>query len=151
MFSKRENQIKEDIEKKKISPLKVKDFENDTQTKSKKNGIIYISYKLDKHFLKDDKYIILFREEFAEKHKNKCKIIINGKEYNIVTEIDIEKLEKYNINGKIETLEVILKLEEIDDMSHMFANCRSLIKVDFSLFNTEKKRIFHICSLVVKI
>ena len=76
MSSKTDKQTKKYIEKKNIDPLKVKVFENNDQLKSKKNGLIYISYRLDKHLLKDNKYIVLFRDDFIEKNKNKFNIII---------------------------------------------------------------------------
>ena len=115
-----------------------KDTKSETKEKTKENGIIQITYKLDdRRLFKDNKYIKLFGEIFVKTNKNKANIIISEKEYEIISMIDIEEFDKYGINKENETLTVILKGEKITDMGFIFWYCISLINVDFSLFNTK--------------
>ena len=64
----------------------------------------------------------LFGEIFVRNNKNNCKIIINGKENELVSFYDIERLEENEI------LEIKLKgIKNVKDMSYMFCGCLSLI------------------------
>ena len=102
--------------------------------KYKKNKIKYLideeNEEIREYFgeiISDDK---LFGEKFVEMNKGICHIIINGKE----TEL-ISHYEGFNIN---EILEIKLKgIKNVDDFSHMFFGCSSLISLpDISKLNT---------------
>ena len=129
--------------KRKDSPIKNKIV--------KENGIAYMKYKL----FKRNKYIILFGKNFVENNKKKCKIIISGKEYEMVEEINVKEFEKYDIKEKDRTLEIILKGEKITDMSYMFDGCVNLIKLDLSSFNTQNVKdissMFFRCEKLIKL
>jgi len=73
----------------------------------------------------------LFGEIFVRNNKNNCKIVINGKEKELVSFYDIEKLEE---NGM---LEIKLKgINNIKNMSFMFCGCLSLLSLpDISKWN----------------
>ena len=76
---------------------------------------IIIRYKINKN----EKEIKIFDNNFINNNKNKCKIIYEGKEYEIK--------EKFNIDDKIknEILEIKLKgINNITDMSYMFCGCQ---------------------------
>ena len=93
----------------------------------------------------------LFGERFIKNNKNNCKIIINGKEKELVSFYDIERLEENGI------LEIKLKgINNIKDMSFMFCGCLSLISLpDISKWNTNNiinmNGIFSGCSLLTKL
>ena len=156
MSQKENKQLKKYMERKEEnSPIKTNNFKNKKQIKNKENGTAYMTYKLDKNLFKDDKYIELFGENFVKENKNKCKIIINGKEYDIISMINFEEFEKYEINKEDETLKILLKNEKIEDMSSMFENCKSLIKVDLSSFNSQNiidmSDMFGGCKSLIKV
>ena len=75
----------------------------------------------------------LFGEKFVRNNKNNCKIIINGKEKELVSFYDIEKLEENEI------LEIKLNgIKNIKNISSMFCGCLSLIKLpDISKLKTD--------------
>ena len=123
--------------KRKDGPFKNENFETEKQNEIEENGIVRITYKIEKNLFKSNKYITLFGKDFVINNKNKCKIIIAGKEYEIKNEVKAEEFENYDINKNNGILEVILKGKTIDDMSCMFLGCESLIKIDLSLFNTQ--------------
>ena len=72
----------------------------------------------------------LFGEKFVEMNKDICHIIINGEESELISHYEGFK------NNEI--LEIKLKgIKNIDDMSHMFFGCSSLISLpDISKINT---------------
>ena len=74
----------------------------------------------------------LFGEIFVRNNKENCKIVINGKEKELVSFYDIEKLEENRI------LEIKLKgINIIKNMSFMFCGCLSLLSLpDISKWNT---------------
>ena len=119
------------------NPLRIKNLENKKRYKIEENGISIMIYKLDKKLYEHNKYLRLFGENFTKKNKSKCRIIIAEKEYDIISIIDEDEFTKYGINKEDETLTVIFKGKSIEDMSYMFAGCETLIKVDFSSFNTQ--------------
>ena len=93
--------------------------------------IIYEINNKDKEEEEEEQNINIFGAEFVKNNKNKCKMIIDNKEYEIS--------EKYNIkyyNDNI--LEIKLKLiENVTDMSCMFNGCSSLSSLpDISKWNT---------------
>ena len=71
----------------------------------------------------DSSDIKLFGENFVEKNKDKCKIIINDSETELCT--------NYSLKGSEKTLKVKLKLNAIiSDMSLMFQECSSLSSLE---------------------
>ena len=75
--------------------------------------------------------IKIFGKEFVKNNKNKCKIIINNKE--------TELIEKYNIkdNNKNKLEIKLIGIDNITDMSYMFCECSSLLILpDISKWNT---------------
>ena len=135
--------------------LMIENPEEKKLIKNKENGIVCIVYRLDKNLFEENTKIRLFGNKFFEKNKDKCKIIISEKEYEIVDVIELEKFEKYGINEKDEILEVVLKGESIDDISHMFNGCKNLIKVDFSEFKSQNvinmASMFEECTNLIKV
>ena len=117
--------------------LATKNFGKKKQFKFEECGMVDMTYKLDKNLFKYGKYIKLFGENFVESNKDKCKIIIAGQDYEMKCKINFEKFNIYDINEEDKILQVILKLGKIEDMSCMFYECKNLIKVDLSLFNTK--------------
>ena len=75
----------------------------------------------------------LFGERFVRNNKNNCKIVINGKEKELVSFYDIERLEENVI------LEIKLKgINKIKNMSYMFCGCLSLLSLqDISKLKTD--------------
>ena len=142
MTSEENKKISEFIGKKrKASQLTKKNFEDKVQLKGKKNGIIRITYTLEENSHEETNYIRLFGEKFTKKNKNNCKMIIAQKEYKIISVIDIEESKENDITVENEKLEIILKVEQIEDMSDMFCSCKRLIDVDFSLFSKYNKYV----------
>ena len=90
---------------------------------------INIIYKVDNNKIK------LFDENFVERNKKNCKIIINGKE---------DELKAYKNFGfftkKIDKLEIKLKgIMNISNMNDMFSGCISLLSLpDISKWNINK-------------
>ena len=107
------------------------------QSKIKENGTVRTTYKIDESFFEENQCIRLFGKNFVEKNKDKCRMLIGGKEYEVKEMMKKEEFEKYGIKEKDGILEVILKGEGINDMSYMFCDCNNLIKVDLSSFNTK--------------
>ena len=132
------NQKKTIGNEKKDASLKTQNLKNKLEIQKEENKIVRMKYLLDDCYFECNKYMRIFGEEFTEKNKDKCTMVIAEKEYKIVTMIDMDEFERYGINKKNKTVEIILIGEEIKDMSFMFYSCQSLIEVDFSLFNTEK-------------
>ena len=123
--------------------LKTKNIDDFIEKKkSENNGKVFMTYRIDRKLLSEieskyDKFSQLFGYDFVKKNKDKCKIIIANKEYPIAAKINLEDFEYYGINEEDEIINVTLKGESISDMSWMFFDCRNLIKVDFSSFNSE--------------
>ena len=96
------------------------------------NNEISIIYNIKYKDIMRDK-IRIFGKNFVKNNKDKCKIIIDGKEY--------ELMEGFNINNKIK-IEIEIKLigiHNITDMSYMFNGCSSLSKLpDISKWDTNK-------------
>ena len=88
---------------------------------------INIIYDINK---KDN--INIFGSEFVKNNINRCKMIIDNKEYKIAEEYNIKK--KINNNK----LKIILKgIDNITNMSYMFSGCSSLSSLpDISKWNT---------------
>ena len=93
----------------------------------------------------------LFGEYFVKNNKDKCKININGKEYQLSSYIDNE----YNKN--VEFLEIKLKgVSKITDISGIFLGCLSLTALpDFDKINTSNiinmKQMFFCCETLISL
>ena len=78
----------------------------------------------------------IFGSEFVKNNKNKCKMIIDDKEYEITEKCNIKKcnIENYTNNE----LKIKLKgIDNITNMSYMFDGCSSLLSLpDISKWNT---------------
>ena len=114
-----------------------------------------MTYSLDEKLFEDKgKIIRIFGEEFLKTNKDKCQMIIRGKEYEIKEKIKKSELKQYGINEE-EELEVILKGDGITDMSCMFWGCKSLVKLDLSSFDTKNvtsmRQMFYGCESLVKL
>ena len=107
--------------------------------------IIYDINNKDEEDEEEEQIINIFGAEFVKNNKNKCKMIIDNKEYEISEKYNIE-----NYNDNI--LEIKLKLiENIIDMSYMFYCCSSLSSLpDISKWNTinviDMSYMFYYCS-----
>ena len=107
-------------------------------------SFINIIYKINE---KDKKYgnINLFGSKFVWNNRDKCKMIIDNKEYKIIEQYNIEN----NINNE---LKLKLKgINNITDMSNMFRECSSLSSLpDISKWNTnnvtDMSYMFYGCS-----
>ena len=90
-----------------------------------------IQYKIDDiDYLKN---IRIFGDKFVENNKDKCKIIINGNEFELTTHKDIYK---YQLNKNIFEIKLI-GIQQITDMSYMFSDCELLsLLPDISKWNT---------------
>ena len=74
----------------------------------------------------------IFGERFVKNNKINCKIIINKKEYNLISH-----LEKKESNSNNNVLEIKLKIiKPLINMKEMFSNCESLISFDDNYLNT---------------
>ena len=83
--------------------------------------------------IKQENKIRIFGAKFVENNRNKCKMIIDNKEYEITEEYNIKNYK--NNNNK---LKIILKgINNVTDMSGMFSWCSSLSSLpDISNWNT---------------
>ena len=127
-----DNKIK-DIENKIIYNMKNEDIKNNKEEKKKnylheligkknedKEDEITIRYKIED--IMDRKEIRLFGDEFVKNNRRKCKIIIDKKEFNLKTYVDINVNQ---LNNGI--FEIKLKgIKKVTNMSYMFYNCESL-------------------------
>ena len=94
--------------------------------------------------------IKIFGDSFVHKNKNKCKMIIDNKEYEITEYFNITN---YNNNK----LKIKLKgIENVTDMSNMFSECSLLLSLPgISKWNvcnvTDIKGMFYKCSLLISL
>ena len=92
--------------------------------------------------------IRIFGGNFVKNNKNKCILIIDAKEY--------ELMEEFNINHK-EKIEIkLIVIHNITDMSDMFSGCSSLLYLpDISKWNTnnitDMSYMFNQCSSLSKL
>ena len=91
------------------------------------NNEITIIYKINKN----DKFVKIFDEDFVKDKKDFCKILYEGKEYELQGNFNVE-----NINEEL--LEIKLKIvKKITSFYGMFYQCKSLLYVpDISKFDT---------------
>ena len=74
--------------------------------KGNEKGTILIKYILDKKLLEEKKVIKIFNEAFVQNNKDKCKMLIAGKKYEIRNRIYLKEFKMYGINDKDETLKI---------------------------------------------
>ena len=105
---------------------------------------ITILYNIKK-WQRNEGKIKIFGENFVKNNKNKCKIIINGREYELEEEFIIK-------NEK--TIEIkLIGISKITNTSYMFSGCSSLSNLpDISKWNTDNvidmSYMFSGCSLL---
>ena len=117
----------------------IKQINNENNINDKKNKIfniynkmkfvndINIIYKIDN---KDEK-LRLFGKKFVENNKEKCKLLIDNKEYELMEEYNAK-----NYNEKILKIKLI-GINSITNMSYMLECCKSLSSLpDISKWNT---------------
>ena len=129
------NLNKDNIIKEKEQKVYILQVNKNNQKKSNIETIKDIK-KINKMTIKyniknDDKSIKLFGNQFIDKNKYNCKIIIEGKEQNICERIFLNEEMR---NKKILTVELI-ETKTITDMSYLFGGdyfdgCESLISVE---------------------
>ena len=74
--------------------------------------------------------INIFGHEFVKNNKNKCKMIIDNKEYEITEKYNIENYNNDKLNIKLKGI------NNITDISYMFYECSSLLSLpDISKWN----------------
>ena len=73
--------------------------------------------------IKKENKIRIFGSKFVENNRNKCKMIIDNKEYEI-----IEKYNNKNYKNNNSKLKITLKgIDKVTNMSYMFYECSSLL------------------------
>ena len=107
---------------------------------------IAIQYKIKN--IKNTKSIRIFGDEFVKNNKDKCKIIINGKEIELCSHININ-IKQINSN-KIYEIKLI-GINNIINISYMFYECSSLSSLPYiSKWNTQNiidmRNMFFECS-----
>ena len=113
----------------------------------KKNELL-MRYKIFEQGKINSNLIKIFGENFVENNKQKCKIICEGKIYELTDYFDSNALDNRNSN----ILEIKLNgIDKITDASHMFSKCTSLISISgISHWNTinvtNMSMMFHGCS-----
>ena len=119
-LNKYNQKIMEDIEKLKNKTTRIKTLSDLYKDMVIDNEII-LYYKIEK-----EHKIRIFGDKFVKKNKNKYQIIINNKNYELTSFIDLDTLEIKDAN-----LEVHLKqLKNTLDISFMFCECNSLISIE---------------------
>ena len=104
---------------------------------------IFDSEDKDKDEVGDE--ISIFGSEFVKNNKNKCKMIIDNKEYEITEKYNIENYNNNKLNIKLKGI------NNVTDMSDMFCGCSSLSSLpDISNWNTnnvtDMSSMFNGCS-----
>ena len=110
-----------------------------------KNNNHFIRYKINPK----DSLIKLFDKNFVEKNKEKCKIIIDK------NQMDLIEYFEYKNNKEILEVDLIIK-ENLTDISYMFYECSSLLSINtIPNFNTENVNnmsyLFYRCSSLISI
>ena len=125
-----------------------KEKENNTIKNTEEfNDEITILYKIDKEILEEDNKknnndskiqnykFVIFGDNFVKKNKKLCKIIINGQEKELCSELDLN-----NITLNEDILEIKLKgMNKINSIYEMFKNSKFLFSLpDISNINIER-------------
>ena len=95
------------------------------------NNQDYVTFQLE-YKATNDSQIQLFYSKFVNMNKDKCKIIYNEKEYDLMTHFKFDN--NYNHNDSIKTH---LRINNnITDISGMFFECKELLSIsDLSVDN----------------
>ena len=115
------------VNKKYNKPIEIKDGINEitiTYTNNKKKfkkSKVYSQINFKKKINEKISKNKIFGEKFVENNKQKCKIIINGKEEELCSYYNIEKTENNIFQIKLKGI------NNINDISYMFCGCESLI------------------------
>ena len=84
----------------------------------------------------NEENIQIFGKNFVNKYKDKCKIIFEGEEKDLIDNVPIKSKK-----NKQKTIDIKLKnIKAITDMSYMFSECKALISVD-DISNIDTKNI----------
>ena len=122
-----------------LSEIKLINSENSDQTLNilniyqkmvnKETSEVNLTYNINR----EENTINIFGTDFVKNNKDKCKMFIDGKEYEISKKFDITNYDK-------EKLEIKLKgINKVTDMSCMFSGCSTLISIEnFTNLNTSK-------------
>ena len=85
---------------------------------------IKIIYKIKKDKIKDNK-ITIFNKNFVEKYRDICKIVVEGKSYELTEFFNLENCPENN-----DTLEIELKkIRYLTNLRMMFYGCKSLFSL----------------------
>ena len=129
----------------------IQKFEEDKKMKKKFkeiNNEISIIYKVNK----TEKSIKIFNSEFVSNNIKKCKILYNGKQYELQEEFNLK-----NIHNNKDILEIKLKgINNITNMFAMFYGCSSLLCLpDISKWDTsnvtDMSCLFGECSSLISL
>ena len=156
--------------KKEKEEIKMKKIENEKlntliEIKEEINEITIIYANNEKQFKKSEDYSKInfikkinekiskdkiFGEKFVENNKNKCKMIINGKEEELCSFYKRE-----NNNNDIFTIK-LKGIKNINDISYMFCGCESLLSLpDINNWNIshikDMSYLFYQCSSLINI
>ena len=113
--------------------------------------IIYKKVQNQKDEIENENGIKLFGEEFVKNNKLNCKIICQGKEFELIEYLDIKNIE---LNQK-KALEIKLKgIKKITNMSGIFCKCPSLLSLpDINQIDTSNitnmKDMFSECTSII--
>ena len=96
---------------------------------NKETSEVNMTYNIDRE--ENNNTINIFGTDFVKHNKDKCKMFIDGEEYEIRKKFDITNYDK-------EKLEIKLKgINKITDMSYMFSGCSTLSSLEnFTNLNT---------------
>ena len=97
---------------------------------------------------KNDEYINIFGYDFMKNNQNKCKMIIDNKEYEITENYYVENYNSNKLNIKLKGINNII------NMSYMFCRCSSLSSLpDISKWNTKNiaKNEFYVSIIMLLI
>ena len=145
-----ENNLIVYINENESNEFKINNNEKNDELINKDKNEIIIQYKIDD--IKDSKEIRIFGDKFVENNKDKCKIIINGNEFDLTSHLDINENQ---LNNNI--FEIKLKgIRNITNMSYMFNEYDDSMPLsslpDISKWNTsnviDMKNMFRGCSLL---
>ena len=135
-----------------IKIKEIKDINNDSNINNKiinilkiYNNMINNEINIIYNINKEDEEIKLFDEDFVKNNKNICKLIIDGKESDLIEEYNINNYKKDKLKIKL------IGIENVTNMSYMFYNCSSLSNLpDISKWNTNNvtnmSYLFYNCS-----
>ena len=108
-------------------------YDKMSKKNTEENNEITIIYKVKEN----ENSIKIFDSAFVKNNKKWCKIYYEDKECNLTTDINVKDI---NLNIYDNNLELKLKnIKKITNLSHMFANCSSLISLpDIYKWETSK-------------